>query len=399
MNNQFFGQALQGLGQGLMAAGGGGWNQFAPAFSQGLMNAQNMQFDRMDREERRKLRELQEEQLRLTLEQQRTQNQDAVAMRQKYEKLLSPGAMSPNGMSQAQFGGAPQGMTPGLMQQFSPEQLEILRTLPPEQGLGIAADKIFSQPKERAGVNIGGVLVDPITGEKIADYSDVIRRNAAAGRSITNVQTNMGPTGINYGDPGQGLVWQRDQNNQVLLDERGAPVAIPFQGGPAWVKEQEAAAEAASAGKKEAASQASQQQAADIVTQDIDRALEIVDSSILPTTGLIGNMLSNTGGTASNDVRALVETVKANVGFDKLQAMRAASPTGGALGQVSDFENRNLQAVIGNLEQSQTKEQFKENLKRVKEVYLDIVHGPGNRPNSETQQKRLKYNPETGELE
>lgn len=385
-NNQFFGQALQGLGQGLMAAGGGGWNQFAPAFSQGLMNAQNMQFDRMDREERRKLRELQEEQLRMQVEQQRTANQDAVAMRQRYEKLLGQGMMSPNGMSQAQFGGAPQNqMAPGLMQQFSPEQIELLKTLPPEQGLGIAAQKLFADPKEQklpSEVQEYEYAKSQGYNGTFYDYQKDLKR---AGATTTNV--NMGSTGIDYGKPPEGLVWQRGANNEVVIDDRGAPIAIPFQGGPAWVKQQEAAAEAASVGKKEAASQASQQQAADIVTQDIDRALEIVDSSFLPTTGLIGDMLSSTGGTASNDVRALVETVKANVGFDKLQAMRAASPTGGALGQVSDFENRNLQAVIGNLEQSQTKEQFKENLKRVKEVYLDIVHGPGNRPTNDIKTK------------
>lgn len=199
-NNQFFGNALQGLGQGLMAAGSnGGWNNFAPAFSQGLMNAQNMQLERADREERQKLRALQEEQLRMQVEQQRTQNQDAVALRQKYEKLLGQGMMAPNGMSQAQFGGAPQNqMAPGLMQQFSPEQIDLLRTLPPEQGLGIAAERIFAQPKERAGINIGGVLVDPITGQQIADYSDVIRQNAAAGRSqnIINMPGNPTPDDV-----------------------------------------------------------------------------------------------------------------------------------------------------------------------------------------------------------
>jgi hypothetical protein len=60
--------------------------------------------------------------------------------------------------------------------------------------------------------------------------------------------------------------------------------------------------------------------------------------------------------------------------------MRASSPTGGALGQVTDFENRLLQATIGNLEQSQSKDQLLYNLRRVKDTYLDIVHGPGNRP-------------------
>jgi hypothetical protein len=46
--------------------------------------------------------------------------------------------------------------------------------------------------------------------------------------------------------------------------------------------------------------------------------------------------------------------------------MRNNSPTGGALGQVSEFENRLLQAVWGALEQSQSPSQFNENLDLVK---------------------------------
>ena len=60
--------------------------------------------------------------------------------------------------------------------------------------------------------------------------------------------------------------------------------------------------------------------------------------------------------------------------------MREASPTGGALGNVSEKENEYLQSVLGNVEQSQNPEQLKRNLLRLREAYLDIVHGYGNRP-------------------
>jgi hypothetical protein len=140
------------------------------------------------------------------------------------------------------------------------------------------------------------------------------------------------------------------------------------------------------------------QQVCNIVVKDIDRAIKLVDTSTLPTTGLVGGLLSNVGGTAARDVRALVDTVKANIGFQELSKMRQASPTGGALGQVTVRELELLQATIANLEQSQTAGQFKENLGRVKEAYLDIVHGPGNRPES-GESKTRRYNPETGKIE
>lgn len=84
-------------------------------------------------------------------------------------------------------------------------------------------------------------------------------------------------------------------------------------------------------------------------------------------TGMMGQMLGNIGGTGANDMRSILDTIKSNVGFDELAQMRQNSPTGGALGAVSENENRLLQSVLGSLEQSQSTDQFKANLKNVKE--------------------------------
>jgi hypothetical protein len=85
------------------------------------------------------------------------------------------------------------------------------------------------------------------------------------------------------------------------------------------------------------------------------------------TTGFLGSKLKDVPQTPAFDLNKKLETIKANIGFDKLQEMRDNSPTGGALGQVSEFENRLLQAVWGNLEQSQSKEEFEKNLDLVRE--------------------------------
>lgn len=58
--------------------------------------------------------------------------------------------------------------------------------------------------------------------------------------------------------------------------------------------------------------------------------------------------------------------------------MRDSSPTGGALGNVTEKELALLQAVRGSLKQAQTPEQILYNLMRLNNVILDIVHGPGN---------------------
>jgi hypothetical protein len=85
------------------------------------------------------------------------------------------------------------------------------------------------------------------------------------------------------------------------------------------------------------------------------------------------------GGDAAN-AQAQLETLKAQVAFQTLQDMRNASKTGGALGQVAVQELEALQSVYGSLEQSQSRDQFEYNLKRLKNMYLDIIHGPGGGP-------------------
>lgn len=132
--------------------------------------------------------------------------------------------------------------------------------------------------------------------------------------------------------------------------------------------------------RKESLRKTQQAKYANVVSEDIDRTITMISDASIPVTGIMGAATKNIPGTPGYQVNKLLDTIKANAGFDRLQEMRAASPTGGALGQVSDFENKLLQATIGNLEQAQDKEQLLYNLRRVKDIYLDIIHGPGNRP-------------------
>ena len=114
-----------------------------------------------------------------------------------------------------------------------------------------------------------------------------------------------------------------------------------------------------------------------VVNDAINRGLPMVDNW---TAGLGGQLLSGLAGTDAADLSKLLESVKANAGFDKLQSMREASPTGGALGQVSNTELGFLQSVFGNLEQSQSPTQLKYNLQLFQYVYNSMIHGEGNHP-------------------
>lgn len=104
-----------------------------------------------------------------------------------------------------------------------------------------------------------------------------------------------------------------------------------------------------------------------IVLQDIDRAIEMAKQGggMMGTTG-VGSYMAVIPSTDAYDLSQTLNTIKANIGFDKLQAMREASPTGGALGQVSERENTLLQSVLGALDQGQSEDQFIRNLERLR---------------------------------
>jgi hypothetical protein len=113
------------------------------------------------------------------------------------------------------------------------------------------------------------------------------------------------------------------------------------------------------------------------VTQDIGRIFKLMDDANLPTAGMGATWLSSIPGTAASDIKSLVEGIGANIAFDRLQQMRESSPTGAALGAVSDTENRMLMSAYGSLSQSQSPAQFRENLNRLNTIYMDIIHGKG----------------------
>lgn len=133
--------------------------------------------------------------------------------------------------------------------------------------------------------------------------------------------------------------------------------AIP--GGPASTKA-EIAAEKAQTAAVLAGSKA------DTVINMIDKGLEQTSAG---TTGLKGAVLGQLPGTQSYDLKNTIDTVKANIGFKELSDMRAASPTGGALGQVAVKELDFLQASIASLNQGQSEAQLRENLNKVKTHY------------------------------
>ena len=90
-------------------------------------------------------------------------------------------------------------------------------------------------------------------------------------------------------------------------------------------------------------------------------------------TGLFGYAMSHVAGTDAHDTANAIDTIEASIGFDRLQKMRDDSPTGGALGQVSNIELALLRKSLGSLKQSSSREQFVKNLNSIETQYKKAV--------------------------
>lgn len=163
-----------------------------------------------------------------------------------------------------------------------------------------------------------------------------------------------------------------------LYDRFGNPVGMPMQKSvppeqtPEIKGQQEAAktqAELATKKKFEqpaatAAQNALEDKVANLNTK-IDQA---IDQASGFTTGFMGAMTSPIPGTPAHDLSKTLDTIRAQLGFKELHDMRMQSPTGGALGQISDREEVLLQAAWDSVAQSQSKAQFIANLQNLKRV-------------------------------
>jgi len=90
-------------------------------------------------------------------------------------------------------------------------------------------------------------------------------------------------------------------------------------------------------------------------------------------TGLFGYAMSHVAGTDAHDTANAIDTIEASIGFDRLQKMRDDSPTGGALGQVSNIELALLRQSLGSLKQSSSRAQFVKNLNSIETQYKKAV--------------------------
>lgn len=253
-------------------------------------------------------------------------------------------------------------------------ELENARNPQPEPGFRVLT------PEESASMNLpeGAFQVGP---------DNKIYEIGGGGTNLT-VTTGDGAPGLGKLSPDYGYVLDPESRQPVIDPATGLPTAAPVPGSPAAI---EAANLAAKAGLSEGRK--------DVSTDVITTAATIArDLAAKPgNTGLTGAVLANLSETEAAELRRQVGVLTANATIENLTAMRQASPTGGALGAVSDRENAMLAAAAGAIDPNASGPDFQRALDNYEKTLLQIVHGPeeGARLYQETRpaaQPNLDYN-------
>ena len=186
-------------------------------------------------------------------------------------------------------------------------------------------------------------------------------------------------------DPTNGSMYELTPSG--VRESNTAPTAeLPPGSGTGRTPEAEAAAvesataNAAAQAKLEQSAPAafnSAQAAIDNMQQFADQARRVRQTRGLGAatgaSGYIANLPGFAQITGAANANAELTVLKSQSFINALQAMRNASATGGAVGQVSNAEGVRFENAYAALETSQTDEAFKENLQRLEQIATEAV--------------------------
>ena len=165
----------------------------------------------------------------------------------------------------------------------------------------------------------------------------------------------------NLPEPEKGKMYKfdRDENGQISNIR-----LVNISGSKADIEEQSRQAQMRKAASQESTGQ-------NVVSREVQKALRMIDedTGFLPVTGVKGQIAANyLFDQEAVDLKRTLETLKASTAFQRLQQMRDASKTGGALGNVSNVELDLLMSAYGSLSQDLSKDELVANLKEIDRI-------------------------------
>lgn len=210
----------------------------------------------------------------------------------------------------------------------------------------------------------------PMTSEEKAAYG--LPPDSAAQIGPDGKVDTIGGGGVNVDVNNMGSI---PPGYAVEYDEAGNPVkmnAVP--GSPAYLDEQDKIAEKNALAEKAAVGEGRR----DTNTDTIVGAASIArDLAAKPgNAGVVGAVMSALSETDAAEMRRQVSVLTANATIENLTAMRQASPTGGALGSVTEKEGAMLAAAAGAIDPNAKPADFVRALDNYERTLLRIIHGP-----------------------
>ena len=269
----------------------------------------------------------------------------------------------------------------GALDRFTPEQQAVLMSLPPDQAQQVIADTLFAGPAAPVkGVEVGGNLVNPVTGDTIyegqpqqghrvlsveeaaamglppgsyqQDSKGKITSIGGGGQTI-NVQTGEGQ--------GQGVIEIDKKTGRALIYDPDSESGMRWVNIPGGSSSQEAAK-----GDTQAQSMLS----------TIDGLL--ADSGLDSAVGITGAITQYMGSFAPEAVRARgrIDQIKGKAfleAFDRLK--------GG--GQITEIEGQKAEQAIARLNTAQSPDDFRDALMELRGV-IESSQGGGQAPTATT---------------
>jgi hypothetical protein len=276
--------------------------------------------------------------------------QKPLAPRNPLEEFFSTGAAAP---------------TPGLRQDNAAQSAQILRNAPTLSNQRADVEESSFAAAEQGDSGAMDVLSQFLRGEEEAAKSDPWAQHY---RDVGKAQSEA----TIYNEPS--VRQQREEEQQFTFDKEAVAPNINAnsardvenikQQGALNVAETNAAAKTGGAAGQQAGPSAYGIERSKRTTDLVDQILPQVDRW---TTGW-GSYLSFIPETDAANMEAELNSLKGNIAFNELTAMREASKTGGALGQVSNIELGLLESALGALSTKQSPANLKEQLLQIKQI-------------------------------
>lgn len=244
---------------------------------------------------------------------------------------------------------------PGMdAQSFTPEAYEqIKKAFPP------------AAPETKV---VGDSLVNAATGEAL--FTEPQNAASPAGKLAQDFRNNLIPQDVYEAevaklgeDPTQAYIQSLEaQKMEMQLAQERQKMA-------------DAEAKKAQEAQQEAAANEALVTQANMVADFVKQAYQLVDTTQEGYTGSALAALKPSGQNAQ--FRRKLESIKSNIGFDKLMEMKRNSPTGGALGAISVQELVALQSALGSLDPQSSDGEIKGVLNGIYDVYQRINRAAG----------------------